>query len=61
MLAQLTLNMIETAFCTFSQSNLRKQQSQDFFGSLKQISARWFARTKRLNDTDFPKEFSCYE
>jgi len=30
MLAQLTLNMIETAFCTFSQSILRKQQSQDF-------------------------------
>ena len=30
MLAQLTLIMIETAFCTLSQSTLRKKQSQKF-------------------------------
>jgi len=58
MLAQLTLNMIETAFCTFSQSNPAVPR---FFGSIMQISTRWFARINVRNDTDFLKEFSCYE
>ena len=60
MLAQLTLIMIETAFCTFSQSILRKSSPKSFRQSQKNRRATDRAQ-HGLNDTDFLKEFSCYE
>jgi len=47
MLAQLTFNMIETAFCTFTQSILRKKQFKKFSmvsvkGAFDGSRAQWF-------------------